>query len=78
MIIDIHNHPDWYGHNLGKFLDNMKLYNIDKTWILSWEAPEDEYDPVYIKNTPEFGPHGPIPFARCLSYAENAPEKQFL
>jgi Predicted metal-dependent hydrolase of the TIM-barrel fold len=75
MIIDVHNHPDWHGHDLKKFLANMDKYNIDKTWILSWEAPEDEYDPNYIKNTPEIGPHGPVPFSRCLYYAEQAPDR---
>lgn len=78
MIIDIHNHPDWHGHNLEKFINNMDTYNIDKTWILSWEAPCDEYDPNTIKCTPEFGLHGPIPFSRCLSYVERAPDKFIL
>lgn len=78
MIIDIHNHPDWHGHNLEKFLDNMNLNGIDKTWILSWEAPEDEYDPNYIKYTPQYGANGPIPFARCLSYAEHTPDRFIL
>ncbi|NLC43646.1 MAG: hypothetical protein GX783_05130, partial [Clostridiales bacterium] len=75
MIIDVHNHADWHGHDLNSFLDNMKRYNIDKTWILSWIAPSDEYDPNTIKAFPESGPGGPVPFARCLSYAERAPEK---
>lgn len=78
MIIDIHNHPDWHGHNLDKFLANMKQNGIDKTWILSWEAPGDEYDPNYIKCTSEFGAHGPVPFARCLAYAENEPDRFIL
>lgn len=75
MIIDVHNHPDWHGHDLNRFLDNMRRYNIDKTWLLSWECPRDEYDPNYISCTPEVGPEGPIPFSRCLSYVERAPEK---
>mgnify|MGYP001219933084 FL=1 len=75
MIIDVHNHPDWHGHDLNRFLDNMKRYNIDKTWLLSWECPADEYDPHYISCTPEVGPRGPVPFTRCISYAERAPEK---
>lgn len=75
MIIDVHNHPDWHGYNLSRFLDNMKKYDIDKTWLLSWEAPADEYDPYYIFCIPEVGARGPIPFIRCLSYAERAPEK---
>ena len=39
MIIDIHNHPDWYGHDFNKFLANMAQYNIDVTWLLSCETP---------------------------------------
>ncbi|NPV80379.1 MAG: amidohydrolase family protein [Firmicutes bacterium] len=75
MIIDAHNHPDWHGHDLARFLANMEKYNIDKTWLLSWEAPSDEYDPSYNYAIPYVGPGGPIPFARCLSYAERAPGK---
>ena len=75
MIIDVHNHADWHGHDLNSFLDNMNRYNIDRTWILSWIAPSDEYDPNTIKAFSEAGPGGPVPFARCLSYAERAPEK---
>ncbi|GIP31541.1 amidohydrolase family protein [Paenibacillus sp. J2TS4] len=76
MIIDIHNHPDWYGYNLERFLDNMKQYNIDKTWLLSWECPESEYNPDYIKVIPDPDkPNGPIPFERCVAYKEQAPDK---
>lgn len=53
----------------------MAKYNIDKTWLLSWECPADEYDPNQNYCIPEAGPRGPIPFARCLSYAERAPGK---
>lgn len=79
MIIDAHNHPDWWGHNLDKFLDNMAQYGIDVTWLFSWEAPYDEYDPVHARvcphDVPRNMPAGPIPFARCLSYKERAPDK---
>lgn len=75
MIIDVHNHPDWHGHDLNKYIANMDQYNIDKTWLLSWEAPSDEYDPTYINCIPDAGVNGPIPFSRCLSYAERAPER---
>jgi hypothetical protein len=78
IIIDAHNHPDWHGHNLEKFLANMKKYNIDKTWILSWEAPFDEYDPYTTHCFPVTEQNGPVPFARCLSYIERAPEKFIL
>jgi predicted TIM-barrel fold metal-dependent hydrolase len=78
MRIDVHNHPDWHGRNLDRFLENMEQYHIDKTWLLSWEAPNDEYDPAYINVIPDAGPSGPIPFSRCISYAERAPSKFIL
>jgi predicted TIM-barrel fold metal-dependent hydrolase len=78
MIIDAHNHPDWHGYDLNRFIENMDRYGIDKTWLLSWEAPRDEYDPNTIKVMTDAGPNGPIPFARCLSYKERAPERFIL
>jgi predicted TIM-barrel fold metal-dependent hydrolase len=74
MIVDAHNHPDWHGHNLARFLDNMAQYGIDKTWLLSWEVPDDEYDPTY-NYTSLRDAQGPIPFSRCLHYKERAPEQ---
>ena len=44
-IIDAHNHPDWYGKNVDKFIQEMDELNIQKCWLLSWEAPYDEVDP---------------------------------
>jgi len=75
MIIDCHNHPDWWGYDLDKYLANMDQYGIDVTWLLAWEAPRDEFDPAYFKSCPHAGPDGPIPFARCLSYKERAPKR---
>ncbi len=73
-IIDAHNHPDWHGHGFQRYLRNMDEHGIEKTWLLSWEAPADEYDPHY--NTVSLaGPEGPLPFARCLAYWERAPER---
>jgi predicted TIM-barrel fold metal-dependent hydrolase len=79
MIIDAHNHPDWHGHDLQKFLENMDKYNIDKTWLLSWETPADEWDPAFTPVLPPQEVTGyAIPFARCISYAERAPERFIL
>ena len=74
-IIDAHNHPDWHGHNLERFLQNMDQFNIDVTWLYSWECPVDEYDPHY--NTVSLkDPQGyPIPFTRCLEYKRQAPDR---
>ena len=74
MIVDAHNHPDWHAHDLSKFLRNMADCQIDKTWLLSWESPPDEFDPSYnyVSLSNE---RGPIPFERCLAYYQQAPEK---
>ena len=80
-IIDVHNHPDWHGHNLDKFLANMDKYNIEKTWILSWECRKSDYNNSYAHVIPAdvLGSQtGPIPFSRCVSYVERAPERFIL
>lgn len=74
MIIDAHNHPDWHGHDLGRFIQNMDEGGIAKTWLFSWECPQDEYDPYYNSVLPG-GAEGPIPFRYCLHYVEQAPER---
>lgn len=79
MIIDAHNHPDWHGHDLDKFVANMDQYGIDKTWILSWESPIDEYDPVFLNVLPPgLESESAIPFSRCLSYVERKPDRFIL
>ena len=73
-IIDSHNHPDWHGHNLDKFIQNMDQHGIDRCWLLTWECPWHEHSPSY--NNSLFGDDGaPIPFARVLSYIERAPDR---
>ena len=75
MIIDAHNHPDYQGHDFTHAIENKDRYGIDVTWLLSWECPPDEYDPGYRRGMPMVGGHGPAPFARCLSWAERAPDR---
>ncbi len=80
-IVDAHNHPDWHGHDLLRYLANMDAYGIARTWLLAWESPVDEYEPGYNFCTPYEvlgSTTGPIPFARCLSYAERAPGRFIL
>lgn len=74
-IIDAHNHPDWHGHDLNKFLANMAQYNIEKTWMLSWECPPGEYDPSFNSTSVRDPNAYPIPFSRCLEYKQKAPDK---
>lgn len=78
MIIDAHNHPAWYGYTTEKFLANMDQFGISKTWLLSWEAPEDEYDPFYNALLPDTAPDGPIAFRHCLAFKEQAPDRFIL
>jgi len=87
MIIDAHNHPDWHEHNLERFLENMDHFGIDKTWLLSWECPTDEYSPGFNHAVPLCVAHsspysisgiGPIPFEKCLEYKRLAPERFIL
>lgn len=79
MIIDTHNHPDWHGHDLEKSIANMDQYGIAKTWLLSWECPADEYDPVqYGLLSPAGSSGSPLPFDRCLSYVERQPDRFIL
>jgi len=58
----------------------MDKYGIDKTWLLSWECPESEFNPesnhVYYFDHEREG--GPMPFSRCLSYAERCPDRFIL
>ena len=76
-IIDAHNHPDWLGHDLPKFLANMDRYGIDKTWLLTWECPPDEYNPASYYPVIHFGDGRayPVPFAACLRYKQAAPDR---
>lgn len=77
-IIDAHNHPDWLGHDLHSTLENMDRFGIERAWILTHECLANEYDAIYNQFVPGpiFGPQGgPIPFSRCLSYVERAPDR---
>ena len=76
MIVDCHNHPDWHGHNLERFLANMAQHDIDVTWLLSWECPETEVPPGVTRVSSPLGSgNGPIPFALVVDYARRAPGK---
>ena len=63
MKIDIHNHPMWYNMTPERFVENMDKYGIDKTVLLSWETPEDEYDTSYRQILPLSRTGYPVPYA---------------
>ncbi len=71
MLIDAHNHPNWHGHNARKILENMDEQGIDQMWLLSWEAPEDEYSPSTHSVLPPIGVG--IPLSEVLAVGREAP-----
>lgn len=76
--IDAHNHPEWLGYNLERYLENMELNGIEKTWLLSWECPENDFPPANLDVCVaglSGDDSGPIPFSLCMLYAQRAPEK---
>ena len=77
MIIDVHNHPDYHGYSPERIIKNMDENGVDKTFLLSLEAPATDHDPA---STHLLSPHGddPIPFLSCLRYYEKAPDRFYL
>jgi len=45
-IIDIHNHPNWNGLDIDGLVSDMDKYGIEKTWLLSWDISQKEFDLV--------------------------------
>jgi len=41
--IDIHNHPNWQGHDTDALVADMDRNRIAQTWLLSWEMPAYEF-----------------------------------
>ncbi len=75
-IIDAHNHPDYHGHSFERVIENMDRNGIDKAWLLSWEAPPDEFDPNTIYATAYPIDNGcPTPFRICWEYKQKAPDR---
>lgn len=70
MIIDDHNHAEYHRYSAPRMIENMDMYGIDKTWLLSWECPADEYDPVTAHCFSWRDGGNPVPFEAVLSYWE--------
>ena len=75
MIIDAHNHPDYHGFTTDKILKDMDEQKIDKTWLLTWDVPQSEYD--VILNQPTMPPSSlsGIPLDRILDAGKSAPDR---
>ena len=79
MIIDAHNHPNWYYMTADKMVANMDAYGIDQCWLLSCEIPENEYGNAEYRSCQMFGPDTRnMPFSNCIAYAEKYPDRFIL
>lgn len=78
MKIDAHNHPDFAGYDAERHIANMDKLGIAKTWLLSCDAPEDEYNPRSISCLTIPGHNAPTTFYRCLDYKRFAPDRFIL
>lgn len=78
MIIDDHNHAYYHGTNCKSMIENMDRYHIDKTCLLTWEAPESEIDPdtswCFTRSTP----NAAVPLEATLEYIREAPDRFYL
>ncbi|MDR1531426.1 MAG: amidohydrolase [Clostridiales bacterium] len=77
MIIDIHNHADYHRYNVRQMLRNMDDNGIDITCLLSWEAPETDFDPM-TRHALSPLLDTPLPFERAVAYKEAAPDRFLL
>jgi predicted TIM-barrel fold metal-dependent hydrolase len=72
-IVDIHTHVNYHGHNIADAVRNMDEQGIGTAWLLTWEAPADEYgagDPRYLS------PHQlGIPFGDVVHAVERHPDR---
>lgn len=78
MIIDDHNHAYYHGTNCASMLENMDRYHIDKTWLLAWEVPENEWDPETSWAFTRATKDAAVPLTACLEYMEKAPDRFIL
>ncbi|MDA0747151.1 MAG: amidohydrolase family protein [bacterium] len=73
MLIDAHNHPNWWGHDARKMLNDMDEQGIEQMWLLSWECPETDYSPKLNDHLPQGG--GGIPLRDVLEVGREAPDR---
>jgi hypothetical protein len=61
-IIDIHSHPSWYGFTVDRLVANMDEHGIARTWLLSGETTEAEFNvvPHYYEVTDPRGISQPL------------------
>lgn len=71
MIIDAHQHAFWLGQDDQGLVENLDAHKIDLAWLLTWEIPVAENNPVYHgtlnpAHTRPDGTHPGIPLSDIL------------
>ncbi len=78
MLIDAHNHPNYHGFTAAKIVQDMDENGIDKTWLLSWDIPQAEYDVPLNQPAMPPGAESGIPLESVLQVGSHAPERFIL
>jgi predicted TIM-barrel fold metal-dependent hydrolase len=72
-IIDIHTHVSYHDYSVADAVSNMDAAGIDLAWLLTWEAPADEYGEA---DHGSMSPHQlGIPFSDNIHAAELYPDR---
>jgi predicted TIM-barrel fold metal-dependent hydrolase len=72
-IIDIHTHVSYHDVGIPDAVRNMDAAGIDLAWLLTWEAPADEYGEA---DHAGMSPHQlGLPFADTIQAAELYPDR---
>lgn len=78
MIIDDHNHAYYHGYDCRGMLENMDRFHIDRTWLLTYEAPEEERNPDPNRCWSRATHDAASPLEAALEYIREAPDRFIL
>ncbi len=72
-VIDVHTHVSYHDVGIAEAVANMDAAGIDVGWLLTWEAPMEEYGEV---DHAGMSPHQVgLPFDDALTAAERYPDR---
>lgn len=72
-VIDCHGHVKWYGYDARKLARNMDQNGIARMWLLTWEAPANEFAAFYEE---VFWPgRTSMPFGDVMDAVEQFPDR---
>ena len=74
MLIDVHQHVNWLGHDVHKLIADMNEVGIDKCWLLTWECQSDEMTDSDRRLMFSLHGHG-LPLADVIEAARLYPDR---